>query len=121
MWGPWAIGMAASEARLNARFARAGLGALRPALGLRLLRAALGSGLSQAVAAPIAWAQLLKSRPHTPVIFGDLAEVQQLAVVPTHWAISPAAQVSPMCKTPARTLAGQFLQEQSLTPDKWTA
>ena len=48
MWGPWATGMAASDARLNARFARAGLAAIAPALGLRLLSAALASGLSQA-------------------------------------------------------------------------
>ena len=99
MWGPWAIGMAASEERLNARFARAGLIALQPALGLRLLRAALGLGLSQAVAAPIAWGQLLKTRPYTPAIFQDLVEERpQPGPTAVRPATSLAAQVSP-CRT----------------------
>ena len=59
MWGPWALGMAAADARLHARFARAGLAAIPPALGLRLLSAVLAAGIAQAVAAPIVWQHLL--------------------------------------------------------------
>jgi len=60
MWGPWATGMAAQDARLNARFARAGLATIAPSAGLCLLTAAVSSGHSQLVAAPILWDTLLK-------------------------------------------------------------
>lgn len=71
LWGPWATGMAAHDARLNARFARAGLATIAPALGLRLLSAALASGLSQLVAAPVFWDKLHQTK--APPIFEAFA------------------------------------------------
>lgn len=71
LWGPWATGMAAADARLNARFAKAGLMTIGPALGLCLLSLTLQSGLSKLVAAPIMWERLLKAG--APPIFEAFA------------------------------------------------
>lgn len=73
IWGPWAVGMAAADARVAARFERAGLALLTPPLGLRLLAAALGALRPQSVAAaPVAWERLLPRSAPPPPAFAAL-------------------------------------------------
>ena len=43
MWGAWALGMAASDPATLARFARMGMGAIRPAQGLLVLAGVLAA------------------------------------------------------------------------------
>ena len=64
-WGPWATGMAAADARLGARFERAGLGLISPAAGLAALSCALQSSSAgveleaNIVAARVDWPRLM--------------------------------------------------------------
>ena len=74
MWGPWALGMAATDAKLNARFERAGLQALKPELGLDMLEAAFKSNIIEPIAA-----SLLLRRIQQDYIsdFGDITMLLQ--------------------------------------------
>ena len=72
MWGPWALGMVATDARIAGNLCRAGLTMLTPASGLRLLSAVLKMTASiETVAAHIQWSSLLHGRKHVPDIFAD--------------------------------------------------
>ena len=89
MWGPWAAGMAAADARLQARFARGGVAAIKPALGLRLLSTVLAARSGTAVAAPILWRQLLRPGRAPPAIFAAFQEAPLAARVAGN--VDPAA------------------------------
>ena len=58
-WGPWATGMAAADARLGARFERAGLGMMSPAAGLAALSSVLTGCGANVIAARINWPRLM--------------------------------------------------------------
>jgi len=78
IWGPWAVGMAAADVRVAARFERAGLALLTPPLGLRLLAAALGALHAQSVAAArVAWERLLPQGAPPPPVFAALLRAGQ--------------------------------------------
>ena len=73
MWGPWATGMAASDARIAARFAKAGLRLISPVAGLQLLTSAMAAMTQHGTisAAPIAWPQLLAALRPAPGMLSD--------------------------------------------------
>ena len=73
MWGPWATGMAASDARIAARFAKAGLRLISPVAGLQLLTCAMAVMTQHGTitAAPIAWPQLLAALRPAPAMLSD--------------------------------------------------
>lgn len=80
MWGPWALGMAAANPRVAARFAAAGLSLLTPPQGIKLLERAIShqSSYTNIVAAHISWPKLLSAaRKDVPRIFSAFeTEVQ---------------------------------------------
>ena len=81
LWGPWATGMAATDARIGASFQRAGMALLQPQQGLRLLQAVLcqpASSAAAVLAGNVQWARLLAQQRPVPGIFAEVlaAEVQ---------------------------------------------
>jgi hypothetical protein len=96
--------MAASDARVQTRFARAGLAAIPPVLGLHLLAAVLAAGSAQAVAAPIQWRQLLRQGRQAPRIFAAFAQPRAAAVTE---AAAMAAAPSQVCMLAGTAQSGK--------------
>lgn len=73
MWGPWGLGMAATDGSIASSMQRAGLSLLSPAFGLRLLAAILATATAvQPVAARVSWGRLLQHRASIPTLLADL-------------------------------------------------
>ena len=116
-WGPWSTGMAATDARLGARFERVGLGLISPAAGLAALSSALqgcsarGGSRANIVAARVDWPRLMaasKAAAAAP-IFASFRP-QQAASVADAFTASAAAAAEP--DVPAST---QGVPPQSLS------
>ena len=82
MWGPWAVGMAASNSRITARFEQAGLEAISPAKGLQALVEVISSRHSSLIAAPIHWPRFMaaSSAAAGAPIFANFRSAVTLAV-----------------------------------------
>ena len=59
MWGPWALGMAAADPRLAARFERTGLGSIGPVVGIETLASTLQCSQATFLAARINWNRMM--------------------------------------------------------------
>lgn len=78
MWGPWKVGMAATDPKIQARFQKAGLSMLGPQRGIQLLSSAMAS-MSQhctPVLAEIDWPKLLSTSQKVPSLFAEMVDAE---------------------------------------------
>ena len=68
MWGPWAIGMAASNNRMISRFKREGVEIILPAAGLHAILSAISSSHAVVVAASLEWSRFMARNPAKAVL-----------------------------------------------------
>jgi hypothetical protein len=87
MWGPWATGMALTDASILQRFEKAGLTSITATAGMALLDGFLAAGdirpAASIVAAGISWHRLLRGHSKVPGIFSEFtgpAGAEQQAV-----------------------------------------
>ena len=74
MWGPWRVGMAASNAQIQARFQEAGLTMLSPKVGIQLLEDVMAQTkqLCTPVLAEVAWTKLFRPDQQVPSLFSEV-------------------------------------------------
>ena len=80
MWGPWRVGMAASNPEIQIRFQKAGLSMLSPKLGIQLLADVMADGLQLCtpVVAEITWTKLFSADQQVPPLLTEVLTERRL-------------------------------------------